>query len=134
MSLFSETIVGQVLGTLKASAPLVALVSGVYDHVPQEEVFPYVKIGELVETEQNTDDAEQNAAVSLTIHCYSRHQGRKEVHAIQLEINRALHRAPLAQAGFKFLTIDHVQSQSFTDADGLTRHGVSEFNILITEA
>ena len=72
--------------------------------------------------------------VSLTIHVYSRTPGRKETHDIQAAIVNTLHRAELSLSGVGFIFIDHAQSQSFTDADGKTRHGIVEFNILITEA
>jgi hypothetical protein len=106
----------------------------VFDHVPQEESFPYVAMGELIDTEFNNDDAEQMSSISITIHSYSREWGRKETHNIQERITAVLHRAALSETGFNFVTIDRTQSSSFVDVDGITRHGIVEFNIIITEA
>lgn len=133
MSVFGNPILKQVHSALKGNAALVALVTGIYDHVPQSQAYPYVAIGELVETEFNTDDAKAAVQASLTIHVYSRKRGRKETHNIQAQIMATLHRATLTQAGFNFISVDHTQSQSFTDSDGITRHGVVEFNIMISE-
>ena len=134
MSGFGDAILQQVYEKLAANSSLMSLVSdAVFDHVPQTEGYPFVAIGELVETEWNTDDSERAVQASITIHSYSRALGRKETHDIQAEIMNSLHRASLASAGVRFVSIDHVQSQSFTDADGKTRHGIVEFNIHITE-
>lgn len=133
MSAFGNAILKQVHSALKANANLIALVRGVFDHVPQSQDYPYVAIGELVETEFNTDDVASAVQASLTVHVYSRKRGRKETHNIQSQIMVALHRATLAQVGFNFISIDHTQSQSFTDSDGITRHGIVEFNIIISE-
>lgn len=134
MSVFSNEIIREVYEKLNGDTTLGALVSGVFDHVPQTQEYPFVAIGELVETEFNNDDAEQMNIASLTIHTYSRKRGRKETHDIQKQITLLLHRASLVASGFNFVSVDHTQSQSFTDADGLTRHGICEFNIIITEA
>lgn len=133
MSVFGNQISSQVYDALMANAALLSLVTGVYDHVPQEEEYPYVVIGELVETPQNTDDVEQMSEASIIIHSYSGEWGRKETHAIQKEIVNSLHRAEMAEPGVEFVNTEHEQSQSFTDSDGITRHGVVEFNIIITE-
>ena len=134
MSIFTNTILEVVYSNLIGNSELMDLVNdAVFDHVPQTQDYPYVNIGELVETEDNTDDQEQGVQASITIHSYSRKQGRKETGDIQEQINKSLHRADLIASGFNFVTIDHVQSQSFTDADGRTRHGIVEFNIIIKE-
>ena len=131
---FANTILKQGDTELVGNPTLLAMVTGVHDHVPQESAYPFVVIGELVETEDNTDDAEEGEQASLTIHSYSRKLGRKETGQIQAEIRSTLHRATLGASSFNFVSIDHTQSQSFTDADGITRHGIVEFNIIITEA
>ena len=134
MSIFSNTILREVYEKLTADSALMSLVNdAVYDHVLQTQNYPFIAVGELVENEFNNDDPEQMNEASLTIHTYSRKDGRQEVNEIQERITRVLHRAELSASGFNFISIDHEQSQSFTDADGKTRHGVVEFNISITE-
>ena len=133
MSIFSNAILQQVYEKLTGNANLMVLVTGVFDHVPEDQDYPFVAIGELVETEDNTDDPQQGVRASLTIHSYSREWGRKKINDIQEQINQALHRVALVSAGFNFISIDQEQSQSFTDSDGNTRHGVVEFNIIIEE-
>jgi len=132
--IFGDVIIKEIFDALKGNPTLLALVTGIFDHVDQEAAYPYVVLGELVETQFDNDDAQRMVSASLTIHSYSREWGRKETHDIQFEITKTLHRAILAASGFDFVSIDHEQSQSFTDADGITRHGIVEFKIIISEA
>ena len=57
MSIFGNSILQAIYEKLTANSSLLGQVSGVYDHVPQTESFPFVALGEMVETEFNTDDA-----------------------------------------------------------------------------
>ena len=108
----------------------------VYDAVPQldqpDTDFPYVTIGEDVHTTIDTDTELMNS-VSITVHVWSRYNGRSETKNIQGLIYNALHRANLTYAGYKFVTITQAQSQTMMDADGHTRHGVQTYNLMIEE-
>ena len=110
----------------------------VYDDVPQPNDggnpsnFPYVTLGEDVLTFDDTDTINAMNA-SITVHVWSRHSGRKEVKEIQNEIYHYLHRADLVAVGYNFVTITQESATTMLDADGLTRHGVQTFKILIEE-
>lgn len=128
---FETAIQDVILSTLRADAALLALVSGVYDSVPQKGTeYPYVTIGEDNHNEWDTDTT-LGSDCTITIHTWSRHRGRGETKQIQGTIYDALHRAELTVDGYRIHTIDLQNSQSFTDADGLTRHGVQTFRVLI---
>lgn len=115
------------------------LITGVYDNVPQPDdggagaAFPYLVIGEGTFNEWDTD-TEVGTDASIVIHSWSRYLGRKETQQIQAAIYAALHRATLLIAGYAFVACDWVSSDTFVDADGLTRHGVQTFRILLDEA
>jgi len=110
----------------------------VYDDVLQpsgsgnSSDFPYITIGEDSFTYADTDDSNR-MDVSIVIHTWSRKQGRLEVKTMQSEVYSSLHRATLVQAGYNFVTITQQNSTSFLDADGVTRHGVQTFNLIIEE-
>lgn len=105
----------------------------VYDDVPQDpSEFPYVTIGEDNHVFADTDTELMNQ-VSITIDTWSRYRGRKEIKQMQAAIYNSLHRANLVAAGYNFVTITQESSISFYDADGITRHGVQTFNLLIEE-
>ncbi len=122
-----QTVIYQ---TLTAHAPLMAMIEGVFDDVEESQNFPYVTIGESTHAENDTvavfgDDS------TITIHVWSRYEGRSETKRIQGAIYDALHRAKPTYTGYNIMGIDWVNSQSFIDTDGETRHGVQTFRILI---
>ena len=104
----------------------------VYDDVPQGSAFPYITIGEDSFIYADTDTENYNQ-VAIVIHTWSRQTGRKEVKEMQDLVYNSLHRANLVQAGYNFVTITQETAESFYDADGITRHGVQSFNLLIEE-
>jgi len=105
----------------------------VYDAVPQDTVaFPYVTIGDDTFNPFDGDDF-TGFDSTLTIHTWSRTDGKAETKTIQGQIYDLLHRANLTILGYNVITIDQVFEDSFTDTDGLTRHGVQRYRILITK-
>ncbi len=129
-----------IVAALKAHAPLVALLApdpldgtaSVFDHVPQDAVFPYEVIGEADGVEHDTDttigwDAE------VTVHTFSRFRGNEEVEAIQRENDNALNRAEPIITDARIVTLHRVSVDGVDDPDGLTRHGIHRFRALIEE-
>ena len=119
-----------VYGALTSSVDLMALVNGVYDAVPETEVFPYITIGEDTHTSWTTNTT-LGTDVQLVISVWSRKRGRLETKTIQGEVYDALNRANLAYSGHDIINVELLDSSSFMDADGLTRHGVQTFRMLI---
>jgi hypothetical protein len=124
---------------LTGAAPLMAIVSAVYDHVPQTAVYPYVVIGEDQATPVDADDL-PGADHLIDIHVWSgggsgtnQDRGQKKVKQAQGAIYAALHRQTLAVTGAAFLTCDLEHQQTFLDADGLTHHGVQRFRVKLDE-
>jgi hypothetical protein len=127
---YETAVQSAVIAALKADAPLTALVSGVFDDVPQGQTYPYVSVGEDVHNEWDTNTT-IGSDCSITIHTWSQKRGRKETKAIQAAVYDVLHRAELTFSGYRIISVDFVNSQSFVDADGMTRHGVQTFRVLI---
>jgi hypothetical protein len=135
---FETVVQTAVYNNLANNLPLMSAVVAVYDEVPQpnssgaESNFPYVTIGEDNHVSIDTD-TELMDQVSITIHTWSRQSGRKQTKLIQGLIFNSLNRANLIESGYKFINISRVDSQSFLDSDGFTRHGVQTFNLMIEE-
>lgn len=136
---FESSIQSAIYAALTGDAALMALATGgIRDDVPQADDagdavdYPYVVIGEDSATPFDTDSS-VGAEATITLHVWSRYRGRKEVKAIQGAIYRALHRANIPVAGQHLVGIDWIQSDSFLDADGLTRHGVQTFRLTLEE-
>lgn len=128
---FETVVQTEIYQCLLADQALSAAISNrIYDSVPQDATFPYVTIGEDIHSAWDTH-YEVGSWVSITIHVWSRHKGKQETKSIQGLIYNALHRVSLSSPGFNFTAVDFDSSQSFLDADGLTRHGVSTFRVLV---
>lgn len=136
---FELAIQGAVYSALTGSAALVAAVKGIYDAQPRPLTgaaaleFPYVTIGEDTHADWSTD-TESGDDATITVHTWSRYNGRKQEKEIQGLIYTALHRAALTVTGYALVSCDFLTSDSLIDADGETRHGVQTFRILVDKA
>ncbi len=124
---------------LTGAAPLMAIVTAVYDQVPQDAVYPYVVIGEDQAEVVDADDL-AGADHLLDLHVWAggdnetdQHQGQMQVKQAQGAIYDALHRQTLAVSGAAFIGCDLEHQQTFMDPDGLTHHGVQRFRVMLDE-
>jgi len=107
-----------------------ALSINVYDNVPDNAAAPYVVIGDDTVAEFDTD-GERGFEATVTIHTWSTYRGRSQVKEIMSAVYNALHRADLTVQGYNLLGCDFEFSETFLESDGVTRHGVQRFRILI---
>lgn len=103
-----------------------------FDHVPQESAFPYIVIGDDTSIPWDTDNS-LGSETTCTIHVWSRHRGRKEVKEIFRALYEALHRAELSIVGGALVECLSEFEESFLDPDGLTRHGVIRFRLIVDQ-
>lgn len=104
----------------------------VYDHAPQDVVFPFVEIGESLEMEDD-NAASKGVEHILTLHAWSRYRGQKEIKDIVAAIRAALHQQNLTVTGL-------ASCNSFVDGvthliedDGLTRHAAVRVRLHLRE-
>jgi hypothetical protein len=122
-----------IFAILDADVTLSALVTGVFDDVPESYTdFPYVTLGEDVLTEFDTDGV-LGFRVSVTIHCWSQYKGQRETKQVQDAIYRALHHLAMTVPGYNMVLSRQVDQTSERDPDGMTRHGVQTFELLVRE-
>ncbi|MEQ1887566.1 MAG: DUF3168 domain-containing protein [Alphaproteobacteria bacterium] len=102
------------------------LAEPVYDHVPQNAPFPYVVVGDAAVSAWGAGDlsGEQHA---LSIHIWSRYQGRKEMKQIMSSIMAALDGVALSLSGHQLVDLRFVFADEFPDPDGVSRHGLVRF-------
>lgn len=111
----------------------------VYDDVPilpngqPLTNFPYVVIGNDTFVPWDTDDT-VGGEMTITLHIWSRAAGFKECKAIMGEIYAILHRAQLTVTGYNLVDCLCEFSETMTDADGETRHGVARYRLTIQDA
>lgn len=111
----------------------------VYDDVPilpngqPLANFPYVVIGNDTFRAWDTDDT-LGADITLTLHVWSRAGGFKQTKAIIGEIYAILHRAQITASGYSVTDCLCEFSDTMTDPDGETRHGVVRYRLTMQEA
>ncbi len=133
---FEITVQKALYDRLSTDSAILTKAVGVFDEVPQAldsgspDIFPYVVIGDDQTIAWDTD-TELGAEITATIHTWSRYSGKKEIKELQGLVYNALHRSKDYLAGYEVVLGQFLQSQSFLDADGKTRHGVQTFRILI---
>lgn len=117
---------------LTGDTTLMALISGVYDRVPEGATFPYVSIGEIDSQDDSTFSLDAQS-VTMTIHTWSRQRGKKQTQQIMARIHDLLHRGSMAISGGYFAGSVHKFSTVLDDPDGLTYHGVARYQSRVSE-
>lgn len=105
----------------------------VYDDVPDNAVEPFVRIGEMTAVPWDTDSS-FGSEDTVTIHSWSVYRGAKEVKDIMSVIKAALHEQDLSAFGLKIVMVVLEYTEVIVESDGLTRHGVQRFRILMEES
>lgn len=145
MADLSNAVQQAVFTALDASTELAALLAehvdivgsvGIYDDVPQtadtgdNSRFPYVTIGDDTLADWSTDTS-SGAEATVTVHTWTRANGRKQAKDIQGAIYNALHRQELTTPDHTFIGCEFEFAESMMDPDGKTRHGVSRFRLTL---
>lgn len=122
----SFAVQSAVFSTLTTDAGVVAQVgTRTYDRVPQNPTFPFIHIGD----DQVIGDTYQGSATStvhVSVHVFSRWQGKKELKSVAAAVRTALE-GYLPLTGFVTVTYEYKTTRYLTDPDGLTEHAVIEF-------
>lgn len=118
-----------VYAVLSGTAPLNAVITGVFDMPPQDQALPYVAIGDDVVIDYSTKDVFASEH-RMSVHIWSRKAGRQEAKQLMALVHSALS-APLVLTGFKLISLRFLQALNLVDPDGLTHHGIIEFRVRI---
>lgn len=114
-----------VFSTLGAAPDVMALLGAprIYDQVPQPAVYPYVSFGQSLvrDSSTGTEAADEHM---LTLHIWSRAEGRKEAHELIAAVRAALHDRPLTLPGHRLVNLRHEYSEARREPDGDTIHGL----------
>ena len=119
-----------VIATLTGNAPHMALVTGVYDAIPQQTAYPYEAIGALQENWADgfTDGLRRGM---LQLDTWSQFHGREQAQDIQASQIALLNRQPLALATLHLVYLRLDYADVLEDPDGLTWHGVTRYQWLV---
>ena len=129
MSDYSVAVQTAVYNALNGNSSLTSAVTGIYDFVPEDTSFPYVKVGDQTMVDDGTKD-KKGSDFTLMVHTFSRYRGSKEIKEIMSLVYDILHESSLTISGamnnmrFEF-------SDIIKESDGLTTHGVQRFKTFV---
>ena len=120
-----------VYARLTGDATLTGMISGVYDYVPENAAYPFVVIGEALETPDNRHGGFGRQTV-ITLHVWSRYQGYAQVLRIGARVTALLDHQPLDMPGLSWIATRFEFSQTLTDPEppGDIRHLVLRYRIV----
>lgn len=95
----------------------------IFDDVPQKSSYPYLTLGQSVVRDWSTG-TEEGAEHILTLHVWSRAEGRRETHDIMTSVRDALHDRDLSLDGHRLVQLRHELSEARREPDGETYHGI----------
>ena len=122
-----------VYNALVADAPLMAIVSGVYDNVPQNTAFPYISLGEDITTPYDTDTFTGSSNL-LTFHVWTRESGSKEAKEIMGIIYGILNRNILTVTDADTVDLLFITQTTTLDPDNITNHGFIQFRATLVNS
>lgn len=122
---------GAILTKLTADAQLMGLITGVADWIDGDQPYPYVHVGEAIETPDNTHDSHGSQTV-VTLHVWSRYRGFKEALTIASRLRALLEHQPLTITGHDHVATYFVSLIPLTDPEppGDIRHVPVAFRVL----
>jgi hypothetical protein len=115
---------------LLADTQLAALVKGVLDWVPEGQAYPYIHVGEAIETPANAHDR-HGSEIRQTLHIWSKYRGYAEALTIAARVMQALDHKPLVIEGHVWRWTRFSSLQTLTDPEppGDIRHVPMDFRI-----
>ena len=130
MSDHSLELQKSIFNALDGDSTLQNLVTDVYDFVPENTAFPYVKVGEETSLDNGTKTLQGNEQ-TLVIHTFSRYRGSKEVKEIMSRIYALLHESSLSVTGASLVNLRFEFSDVIKENDGFTSHGLQRFRAIV---
>ena len=133
MSDHSLELQKSIFNALDGDSTLQSLVTDVYDFVPENTAFPYVKVGEETSIDNGTKTLQGNEH-TLVIHTFSRYRGSKEVKEIMSRIYALLHESSLSVSGASLVNLRFEFSDVIKENDGFTSHGIQRFRAVVYDS
>ncbi|MFX4294103.1 DUF3168 domain-containing protein [Streptomyces bohaiensis] len=116
---------------LTSDTALMGLVTGgVHDGPPENAMYPWIDIGEAIETPSGTHDTRGRETV-ITLHTWTRHRGHAPGLAIARRIDDLLDHRPLVVAGHHHISTTYEFAQTLRDPTppGDIRHHVARYRV-----
>jgi hypothetical protein len=130
-----EALQAALFALLTADEDLAAMVTGVFDHVPEGQGYPYVVLGEWIETPANRHDGFGRDSV-LMLHVWSQYRGFGEAYRVGARVMALLDQQPLTVQGLEHVSTRYEMGQTMTDPEppGDIRHLVQRYRFTTEQA
>ena len=119
-----------IYAVLDGDSILSNLVTGIFDHVPQDTEYPYVTIGEMRAIDYSTKTT-SGAEVDITVNTFARDKGSKSNIDIMSRIYNLLHDSNLTLTTCSLINMRFVSNEVISRQDGLTYQGIQRFRAVI---
>jgi len=120
---------------LAATSAVTDLLGGahIYDDVPPGVALPYVTYGPSLARDWGTA-SEDGREISVTLHVWSRHGGRREAGRIVAAIDQALAAQPITVEDHVLVNLHFEFSETRRDPDGETFHAITRYRAVTEPA
>jgi hypothetical protein len=110
------------------------LTGKVFDYVPDGTVFPYVRIGEASDSEDNSLSSRGWSSL-ITVHVWSQAHGFSEGLALAKRVTELLDLQPLSVSGFHHVATRYTSALTMVDPEppGDVRHIAISFTVITEE-
>lgn len=117
---------------LSSDATLLALIPGIFQHVPQETALPYAVI-----VPQGTEDwstsTKEGQQVQILVQMYMREAGSKKILEATQRVRELLHEMALSVTDFVLVSLRVEDADIMLGADGLTYQATLHLKALMQE-
>ena len=136
-----EELQESIITLLTGYAPLTTLLavdsidnvsSAIFDHVDQNNPFPYISVGEPNGVEHDADDI-TGWTGTVDVRIWSRFRGFEECNQISRQVDAVMHRAEPSVTDARIVTLHRESVQSLLDPDGLTRSVIVSYRVILEE-
>ncbi|EFC78982.1 DUF3168 domain-containing protein [Parafrankia sp. EUN1f] len=104
------------------------MITGVFDHVPEDAARPYITLGPMIETPDNTHSGYGRQAV-LDVHIWTEARGYLTGNQIADRVVALLDHQRLTMPGRKWISTRYEFGQALPDPDPRIRHHLLRFRI-----
>ena len=118
---------------LNDDSTLGALITGVYDAVPDDTTLPIVVIGPSTSTDDGTKTLDCRDYI-FNVDVWSDYRGMKETKNIVKEVYGLLHEYALSVTGASLVDLRCEFTTELLEDNGITRHGVMRFRAFVTDS
>ena len=117
---------------LNGDSTLGALITGVYDFVPEGTAFPYVTLGNNTAIDYDTKTV-QGQEITMVVGIWSQSEDRIPLIKIGQRIHELLHRQTFTVTGKNLINSWCEFEEPVRDPDGHTMHHIMRFRIIVTD-